>query len=152
MMTELGAKEGITFRFDRIASGNTFAAHRLLHFAKEHGRQNELKERLLQAYMSEGQVMSDPEVLSRLAGEVGLDAQNAREVAQGTRYTEEARADEEEAHAISISGVPFFVIGRYGVSGAQSSEVLLGALRKAWSETTPVVISDGESCGTDGCA
>ena len=151
MMTELGAKAGITFRFDRMASGNTFAAHRLLHFAKEHGRQNELKERLLQAYMSEGLVMSDPEVLGRLAGEVGLDAKDAKEVARGTRYTDEARADEEEAQAIGISGVPFFVIGRYGISGAQSTEVLLDALNKAWSETAPLVVSDGQSCGTDGC-
>src|SRR4051794_30902511 len=35
-MTEVGAGDGIAFRFDIARSGNTFDAHRLLHLAAEH--------------------------------------------------------------------------------------------------------------------
>ena len=44
------------------------------------------------------------------------------------------RADEADAHALGVSGVPFFVIDRqYGISGAQSAETILGVLEEAWS-------------------
>ena len=46
------------------------------------------------------------------------------------------RDDERVAERLGIRGVPFFVLGRrYGVSGAQPSEVMLEALQKAWDET-----------------
>jgi predicted DsbA family dithiol-disulfide isomerase len=49
------------------------------------------------------------------------------------------RGDEREAARLGISGVPFFVLDRrYGVSGAQPPEVLLGALEQAWAERAPV--------------
>jgi predicted DsbA family dithiol-disulfide isomerase len=36
---------------------------------------------------------------------------------------------------MGINGVPYFVLGRrYGVSGAQSADVLLQALDQAWTE------------------
>jgi predicted DsbA family dithiol-disulfide isomerase len=37
-----------------------------------------------------------------------------------------------------VTGVPYFVIDRrYGVSGAQSPEVLRGALHQAWDARLP---------------
>ena len=66
-MTETAAEDGLTFRFDIAKGGNTFDAHRLLHLAAAHGRQHELKERLMRGYLGEGELMSDHAALTRLA-------------------------------------------------------------------------------------
>jgi predicted DsbA family dithiol-disulfide isomerase len=64
------------------------------------------------------------------------------------------RADEHEAHELGIGGVPFFRIGRYGVSGAQPAEMLLRALNDAWGELPPLELPDTDAsvCGPDGCS
>jgi predicted DsbA family dithiol-disulfide isomerase len=155
-MVEVAKKDGLDFRFDRIRPGNTFDAHRLVHLAGERGKQDAMKERLLKAYMTEGQVMSDPETLVKLASEVGLDPDEAQSVLWSDTYANEVRGDEREAHQIGVTGVPFFVIGRYGVSGAQPAESLLKVLEKAWSEAPEIEsdanVDEGASCGVDGCA
>jgi len=150
-MADLGARDGIDFRFDRARRVNTFDAHRLMHLGILRGVQNGLKERLLRAYMTEGADLSDTETLVRLATEAGLDAEEARSVVATRAYAEEVRADEAEANALGIHGVPFFVIGRYGISGAQPTPVLLEALRKAWAEVESLTVEAGAACGVDGC-
>ena len=49
-LTEVAAADGLAFRFDRVRSGNTFDAHRLVHLAAAHGLQDAMKERLMLAY------------------------------------------------------------------------------------------------------
>jgi predicted DsbA family dithiol-disulfide isomerase len=66
-MTNVAAEEGLEFDFARSRAGNSFDAHRLLHFAGTRGVQDALKERLLRAYFSEGEAIGLPEVLQRLA-------------------------------------------------------------------------------------
>lgn len=153
-MTALAKQDGLDFRFDRIKTTNTFDAHRLVHLAETHGKQDAMKERLLKAYMTEGELLSDAATLVRLATEVGIDADAAQAMISSDDFANDVRADEREAHQIGISGVPFFVIGRYGVSGAQPAEALLQVLDKAWSEAPEVAdtaFSDGAACGADGC-
>ncbi|MEZ4222275.1 MAG: DsbA family oxidoreductase [Polyangiaceae bacterium] len=133
-MVGVASQAGIEMRFDRIRSGNTFDAHRLLHLAHERGRQNELKERLLRAYFCEGALMSDGATLASLAGEVGLDVEEASFVLNSDAHAAEVRTDEATARQLGINGVPFFVIGHYGVSGAQPAAVLGQVLRKAWAD------------------
>src|SRR5689334_7936255 len=65
-MTETAAGDGLDFRFDRIRSGNTFDAHRVLHLALERGVQDAVKERFLRGYMTEGEPLGEPEALIRL--------------------------------------------------------------------------------------
>ncbi len=153
-LTDLAAKDGLDFRFDRLRPGNTFDAHRLIHLAGERGVQDAMKERLLRAYLTEGEAIGDVEVLARLAGEAGIDADEARAVLAGDAYANDVRADEDEARALGINGVPFFVIGRYGVSGAQPAETLRRVLEKAWEERPAIAESasdEGAACGVDGC-
>lgn len=154
-MVGVAAGDGLEFRFDRIRPGNTFDAHRLLHLAHERGVQDAVKERMLRAYMTEGQAIGDPAVLLVLAREAGLDEQEARGVLDGDRYAAEVRADEALARELGISGVPFFVLDRrLGVSGAQPAQTLLAAVEKAWSELArPDVerFAEGATCGPDGC-
>ena len=150
------AKAGLAFRYDVIKPGNTFDAHRLLHWAHEHGKQDALKERLLRGYMIEGAAIGDRDVLVSLAGEVGLEPTDARDVLETGRYTSEVRADERMARELGITGVPFFVMaGRIGVSGAQPAELLRNALAQAWSEHVEKpaieVHAEGAACGPEGC-
>jgi predicted DsbA family dithiol-disulfide isomerase len=135
-MTAEGKKEGIDFDFDRVKMGNTFDAHRLVHLAAESGRAAAMKERLMRAYFTEGDSVADPDTLVRLGVEAGLDADRAREVVESDAYAADVRADEQRARSFGISGVPFYAIDeRYGISGAQPAEVLLGALRQAYEES-----------------
>jgi predicted DsbA family dithiol-disulfide isomerase len=137
-ITDTAERVGLEFRFDRARPGNTFDAHRLLHLAAERGVQNELKERLLRATFTEGAPIGDPETLVALAAEAGLDADEARQVLAGDDYADAVRADEREAQALGARGVPFFVIDRrYGVSGAQASDLFVEALERAWADAHP---------------
>ncbi len=152
-MTATAAADGLDFHFERVQSGNTFDAHRVIHLAGERGVQDAVKERLLRAYMTEGESIGDPEALVRLAAEAGLDADEVRAMLASDTFAREVRADEDEARALGINGVPFFAIaGRYGVSGAQTPEVLADVLAKAWKATAELEIQEGAVCGPDGCA
>jgi predicted DsbA family dithiol-disulfide isomerase len=152
-MAELAAGEGLDFRFDIARGGNMFDAHRVVHLAAEHGRQDALKERLFRGYLSEGQVMADPEVLVRLALEVGLPEDEVRDVLATDRYAAEVRQDERTAASLGINAVPFFVVDRaIGASGAQPADVLRELLERAWAQRSPLtVVADGDACGVDGC-
>jgi predicted DsbA family dithiol-disulfide isomerase len=128
-MTELAASEGLEYHLDRTRGGNSFDAHRLIHLAAEHGLQDAMQERLMRAYFTEGEAVGDPDTLGRVAAELRVDPAGLDDNA----YAEDVRADEVLAARIGISGVPYFVLDRrYGVSGAQPSELLLQALDKAW--------------------
>jgi predicted DsbA family dithiol-disulfide isomerase len=92
-------------------------------------------------------------VLARLAFEVGLDADEARDVLAGDRYAGEVREDERTATSLGISAVPFFVVDRQlGAAGAHPPEVLRGLLEQGWTRRSPLsVVAQGESCGVEGC-
>ncbi len=59
-------------------------------------------------------------------------------------FAREVWTDEARARGFGISGVPFFAIDeRYGVSGAQPSEVLLDAMRQAYEEESSPTRAEG---------
>jgi predicted DsbA family dithiol-disulfide isomerase len=131
-LTEVAASEGLEFKLAETRRGNSFDAHRLLHLAAEQGKQDELKERLLRAYFTEGEAIGDPEALARLADEVGVTG--AADVLASDRFADEVRADERRARLLGINAVPFFVIDeRYGVEGAQPAELIRQGLEQALS-------------------
>jgi predicted DsbA family dithiol-disulfide isomerase len=152
-MTDTAAGEGLEFRFDIARAGNTFDGHRLVHLAAEHGLQDAMKERLLRAYLSQGELISDPETLVRLAVEVGLPEAEAAETLASERFASEVRADEQDATRLGISAVPTFIVDRViGGSGAHPPEALLNLLRQGWDRRAPVsVVTGGDACGVDGC-
>jgi predicted DsbA family dithiol-disulfide isomerase len=126
---------GLHYRFDLQQHTNTVKAHELIHFAKEHGRQVEMTERLMSAYFVEGRHVGRVDELVELAGEVGLDADAARDALESDHYLPAVRQDQAQARAFGINGVPFFVIdGKYGVSGAQPPEAFAQVARQVWAE------------------
>lgn len=142
-VTSMAAGEGLDFRLDSARRGNTLDAHRLLHEAAAHGFQGALKERLLRAYFTEGERIDDRGTLLRLAADAGLDGEVAAAVLDGDRHADAVYADQAEAAALGATGVPFVVLEqRYGITGAQSVEVFLSALERAWAEREPDATGD----------
>lgn len=151
-LAAVAAGEGIEMRFDIQRQGLTFDGHRIVHLAAEHGRQDAMKERLMRAYFSEGALVSDRETLIRLAGEVGLEADEVAATLDSDRFADAVRADELDAQRLGISAVPTFVVDRaLGASGAQPPEQLLMLLRQGYANRAPQTVPDGEACGPDGC-
>jgi predicted DsbA family dithiol-disulfide isomerase len=152
-LTEVAAGDGLDFRFDIARSGLTFDGHRIIHLAADHDLQGEMKERLLRAYFTEGELVGDHDTLVRLATEVGLPEDEARATVTSDRFADAVRDDELTAQRLGISAVPTFVVDRaLGASGAHPPDQLLELLRQGWANRAPVsVVTGGEACGPDGC-
>lgn len=128
-LTALAAEEGLDYALDRAHHVNSFEAHRLAKAAARHGHGEEMVERLFRAQQVEALRIDDPAVLARLAEEVGVPASTPAEAAEDAAAVV---ADLEEAAAIGVTGVPFFVLDRrFAVSGAQPAELLGRALAQA---------------------
>ncbi|MDZ5664013.1 DsbA family oxidoreductase [Nocardioides sp. S-58] len=154
----VAAEEGLVYRLSETLHLNTVDAHRVIHLAHEQGGnelQGRVKEALLHAYFTEARNVADHAVLREVAVGAGVDAARVDEVLAGTEYTSDVHADIEQAQAYGATGVPFFVVDeKYGVSGAQPTEVFTQVLDRAWSESHPriEVLATGDECGPDGCA
>lgn len=143
-VVKLAAEDGLTLRLLDARAGNTFDAHRLLHFAAERGIEPAVRLRLFRGYMTEGEPIGDRDVLLRLATEAGLPADETRAVLDSDRYGDDVRDDEQAAAAIGIGGVPFFILaGRIGVSGAQPVDLFRRALDQAWTKVQQGDDTDG---------
>jgi predicted DsbA family dithiol-disulfide isomerase len=123
---------GLTWHLEQALPTNTFDAHRLIKLAAEQGLEEAMSRRLYAAYFSEGQRVSDPEVLTALANEVGVAG--VYQLFEEDHFAEEVREDEETALELGISGVPAFVLdGKFMVNGAQGADQLLSVLDRAWA-------------------
>ena len=135
MTAQVGAlaeAEGLHYDFEHAVSINTFDAHRLIHLAQAHGLGPQAHERLMRANLIEGATLDTP-TLVRLGAEIGVPGAEAQRVLDGDDYTAEVEADIRQARLYGATGVPFFVLNQaYGVSGAQSADVFLQALRTAY--------------------
>lgn len=156
--------------FNKIKVGNTFAAHQLIQWAgstdteaKTSGAQHQLTDALMRGYLGEGLDIDSRPALLKVVANLGLDAVAAAAVLETNAFADAVRGDEQEAQHHGISGVPFFVIGRYGVSGAQEAHTLVDVLNTALaeqqdeqgqrSEQQPAGCSntDKNFCNEDGC-
>lgn len=135
-MVERAAVEGLEYNMGGLQMGNTVDAHQLVHLGAEHGIADAVMERLYRAYFTEGRSLFDHDSLVELAADAGLDADEARRVLTEGTYAAAVEADGQQARALGANGVPFFVLDeRYGVSGAQPTELFAQALDRAWTET-----------------
>jgi predicted DsbA family dithiol-disulfide isomerase len=127
------ASVGLEPRFEAITrQPNTFDAHRVIRLGQAQGRGEAVAGALFEAYFLEGRRVGERDVLVEVAAGAGMDPQALRAALDRGEAAEDVREDEREAKALGVNGVPFFVIGRrVGVSGAQTPEVLLEAIRQA---------------------
>jgi len=71
------------------------------------------------------------ESLVALGAEAGLDADDVARALRDNAYAKAVEADLEQARAIQVNGVPFFLFdGRYAVAGAQPADAFTQALSR----------------------
>ncbi|MGZ5999684.1 MAG: DsbA family oxidoreductase, partial [Rhizomicrobium sp.] len=128
-----GGGEGIEFAFDKIAkTPNTLDSHRLVRWAAGAGVQDDIVERLFQAYFIEGRDVGDPAVLSAIATEAGMDGDLVATLLAGDADLAEVEREAGLASEMGISGVPTFIFdSKFMISGAREAEVLVRVIDKA---------------------
>lgn len=133
MLREHGHAVGIAFDFDAITIGpNTLDAHRLLLWAHTESRaiQDTVATLLFKANFEEGRNVGDPAVLLDIAEAAGLDRALVDALLTGDADKAEVLGEIEAARQMGVNGVPFLIFDQqYAVSGAQTPDVLAGALR-----------------------
>ena len=140
-VTVQAAGEGLSYDYDSLVVANSFSAHRLIHLARAEGGNaaaDAAKEALLSAHFEKGQDIGSADTLAEIGGRVGVDPERVRAMLAGEEFTEDVNADIAQARSLGISGVPFFVLDdKYGISGAQPTDLFASALDQAWQEAHP---------------
>lgn len=158
-ISEMGRGEGLDFRYATTLFTNTMDAHRLTKLAQSKGPEiaDKVNEALYRAYFTDNKELADKALLQQIGEECGLDAEEVKEVLSSDKYKDEVLLDEREAASYGIHAVPFFVVGQYGISGAQSVEGMKATIQKVLEETATVIQEQGThphgalTCGPDGC-
>jgi predicted DsbA family dithiol-disulfide isomerase len=115
--------EGLCYDLTETLSGNTADAHRLILWAQENGQGDDLLEALYSAYFEKKRSIFTHDDLVAIASEIGIEESAARELLQSDLFATEVSEDQNLAHQLGASGVPFYVIDmKFGISGAQPQE------------------------------
>ena len=138
-VSDAAASVGLNYQLERTLSGNTRDGHRLVLWAQalDHDRGLELLEVLMSAYFEQGESIFGHANLAAFVTQVGLDPSQALAMLEGTEFIDLVQRDQHIAQTLGCTGVPFFVLDeKFGVSGAQSSELFASALQQAWDAST----------------
>jgi predicted DsbA family dithiol-disulfide isomerase len=129
----VGAEEQIPFAFEKIQrTPNTFAAHRLVWYAAQQGKQDAMVEALFRGYFLEGKNIGEVTTLTHVAAEAGLDRTETEEFMESDKGVVEIKAEEAVGRRLGISGVPYFVLnGTVSISGAQPPDIFMSVIQQA---------------------
>jgi predicted DsbA family dithiol-disulfide isomerase len=128
-LTELGRAVGIEFNMEGIArTPNTFQAHRLTAFAQKRGQGHKMAGALFNAHFLEGKDIGDLKTLLGIGASLGLEASALEEYLNSNAEIAELREEEEEAMRLGLRGVPYYMINRRPMYGAQEVEIFVKAL------------------------
>jgi predicted DsbA family dithiol-disulfide isomerase len=141
-LTGFGKEVGIDYRFDKIKiTPNTMDAHRLIRWAAqvEPGVQDKVVDRLFRLYFTEGADIGDSAVLINVGIECGMDGSILETLMPTDAEVGGVNGEIETSRKIRVNGVPFYILNqKYGVSGAQVSEVLIEAIQGAIKDSASV--------------
>lgn len=128
-----GAGEGLDFAFDKIArTPNTLDSHRLIRWAAGAGVQDNVVERLFEAYFFDGRDIGDAAVLTEVAEAAGMNGALVANLLSGDADLEPVEREAGMASQMGISGVPTFIFdGKFMISGAREPEILARIIDKA---------------------
>ena len=151
-ISQMGRDEGINFRYATTLFTNTMDAHRLTKLAQRKSADiaDKVIETLFKAYFTDNKELADKELLQQIGEDCGLNAEEVKALLSSGQYKDEVILDQREAARYGIHAVPYFVIGKYGISGALSVEDMKKTLWKVMEEEQ-VALEGGMSCGPDGC-
>jgi len=134
-VAQTGKAIGLTYNVEQIVVANSFKAHNLIQFAKTQQKQNEVEEKLFEAYFAEGKNIDDIPTLIEVAEKAGLNTNGLAEALENADFAKEVQADVDDARKLSVRGVPFFAFNRkYAISGAQEPAAFLSTLEKSFAD------------------
>jgi predicted DsbA family dithiol-disulfide isomerase len=103
-------------------------------YARERGREREYNDRVLRAFFQEDRDIGDIDVLTDLAGELGLDRAGFRAALEERRYEREHREALAEAEAAAVEAVPTVLVGAYRFAGVPTRVQLTNLVVKALAD------------------
>lgn len=117
---------GLNYNYDDLIETNTLKAHKLLQYAKEEGKDKDIKEEVFKAHFIDAKDIGDDKVLVEIAKKVGLDETKSLEALDSEVYGAKVDVDRYAAQQLEITSVPFFVIdNKKALQGAQPKEAFL---------------------------
>ncbi|WP_299679997.1 DsbA family protein [uncultured Tenacibaculum sp.] len=139
-LVEAGANVDFKFDFyENMKIVNTFDAHVLLEYAKQFGKQTELKMRLTTAYFSERKDISKQEVLKQALLDVGLNAEEALAKLNDDDARFEVQSNKQHWQNLGVRSVPTIVFNRKeAVTGAQPIGVFKNILRELTTQPSAI--------------
>jgi predicted DsbA family dithiol-disulfide isomerase len=136
IIDEAASGESLNFDLQKIGrTPNTLDSHRLIHFADDRGKQQQVVEALFAAYFRDGADIGDHATLSDIAASVGLDRTEVSDYLASDQDVDLIQQRDQSARTMGVNGVPCFIVnGKYAVSGAQDPEVFLQVFAAALQE------------------
>ena len=153
-ISRMGREEGLDFHYAETQFTNTMDAHRLTKLAQSKGDpvlSQRVVDALFHAYFGEKKELADKALLQEVGVSCGLEESEVKALLDSDLYRDEVILDEREADRYGIHAVPFFVIGKQGLSGAYPVEAMEQVLREALETIPPEPPAQGMQCGPDGC-
>ncbi|MDC3414691.1 DsbA family protein [Aquibacillus sp. 3ASR75-11] len=121
-------------------------------FAKENGKAEAYNHRMFQAFFQEHQNIGDIEILTNLAGEIGLDKEKYRSVLEERKYKQAHQAVlEHAANEANITAVPTMIIGDQTLRGLHDAPDIAKVIDEEQSKQPTISFEQGMACGPDGC-
>ncbi|MFJ8530458.1 DsbA family protein [Bacillus sp. NPDC094106] len=144
-------KLGVEMRLPRVSPHPyTHFAFEGYQFAKEHGLENAFHHRVFTAFFQEEQNIEEIDVLTTLAGEVGLPEIEFKEALVTRKYKEKHQQAIQHAYdEANIMAVPTVMIGEEVIQGLASKEMLERVIDKEIQKRKTNSL-DGMQCTTDG--
>ena len=111
---------------------NSANSHRLVRLAQTIGAQGKAVDALFAAYFEQGMDIGDPEVLIRLAEDIGIDRQVATTHMLGDGDLNSVFNENARMHRLGVTGVPCYIFDESkAISGAQEPEIIVRMLDMA---------------------
>lgn len=136
-ISAMGREEGLDFNYATTLFTNTMDAHRLTKLAQSKSDKTiaeRLRHSLYHEYFTDNKELADKKLLHKLGLAAGLETVEVEKLLASHDFEEAVLGDQQEAYRSGIHSVPFFVIGQYGVSGAQPTDIFKEVLEKVLAE------------------
>ena len=131
-----GEQEDLKIKLYKIKkTPNTVKSHLLVDFARKQNVENKVITDLFDAYFSKSKDIGDEQVLISIAKKNNLDLDNVRAYLNEEENIIKINKMDHDAKKMGITGVPFYIFNNQSsISGAQSVEYLVEAIKKSYGE------------------
>lgn len=107
---------------DRTHTYNSRNAQELGKWAEQQGQGLAFQDAVYRAYFVKGLNISQPEILTALVADLGMDADQAEDVLRSRSYSEAVDADWQRSRAMGITAVPSVLYGNRKLVGFRPYE------------------------------